>query len=332
MENGGKVRVLRIWELLQETDAEHPISTAQIERALGERWGVEGYRITIRNDVESLLAAGYAIATIHSTQNKYYISERHFELPELKLLIDAVESSRFITARKSRKLTDKLSALASPYEAEALKRNISLSDRVKAGNEQIYYIMDALNEAINLRRKVRFYYFEYDESKRRQLKNDGEPYDFSPYSLTWNGDFYYVIGWSDKHGKIATFRVDRIFRVPELLDERAAAKPKGFAVGDFAEKAFQLFDGERAEVELLCERGTMGTVIDHFGEKVKAVPEKDGRFRVKAEVSLSPPFYAWVFEFGGMIRIVSPQKAVDEYAALAKTAAKAARLSTKENQ
>ena len=320
MENDGKVRVLRIWELLQETDAEHPISTAQIERELLERWGLEGYRITIRNDVESLIAAGYAIETIHSTQNKYYVSERHFELPEIKLLIDAVESSKFITARKSRRLTEKLSALASPYEAETLKRNISLSDRVKAGNEQIYYIMDTLNEAINRRCKVRFYYFEYDENKRRQLKNGGEPYDFSPYSLTWNGDFYYVIGWSDKHGKLATFRVDRIYKVPELLDVRAAAKPKGFAIGDFAEKAFQLFDGERVEVELLCDRGTMGTVIDHFGEKAETVPEEDGRFRVKAEVSLSPPFFAWVFEFGGMIRIVSPQQAVDGYAKLAKKA------------
>ena len=322
MQNDGKVRVLRIWELLQETDAEHPISTAEIESELLERWGIESYRITIRNDVESLIAEGYAIETIHSTQNKYYVSERHFELPELKLLIDAVESSKFITARKSKKLTEKLTALTGPYEAESLKRNISLSDRVKAGNEHIYYIMDTLNEAINRRRKVRFFYFEYDGNKRKKLKNGGEPYAFSPYSLTWNGDFYYVLGWSDKHGKVATFRVDRIYQVPELLDERAVTKPKGFAIGDFAEKAFQLFDGERVKVELHCEPGTMGTVIDHFGEKVETVPGKDGSFRVKAEVSLSPPFFAWVFEFGGKIRILAPREAVDAYARLAKKAVK----------
>ena len=315
MENDGKMRMLRILELLQkETDAEHPISTVQIEKALRERWGIDAYRITIQKDIAALTAAGYGIETIRSTQNKYYMSNGLFELPELKLLIDAVESSKFITRKKSRVLTEKLTSLASKNEAGQLRRNISIADRVKAENEQIYYIMDALNDAINARRKVRFLYFEYDGRKRRKLKNSGEPYTLSPYTLTWNGDFYYVVGWSDKHGKIATFRVDRINEVPAILPDKAVPKPKQYSIGDFAEKAFQLFDSSHARVELLCEDGMMNTVLDHFGEKVRTKKVDDEHFVFTAEVSVSPTFFAWIFTFGGRIKILSPQGVKDAYA------------------
>ena len=321
MESDGKMRMLRILELLRtETDAEHPISTAQIERTLRERWGLEAYRITIQKDIAALIAAGWEIETIRSTQNKYYFSGRLFELPELKLLIDAVESSKFITERKSRALTEKLTTLASINEAGQLRRNISIADRVKAGNEQIYYIMDALNDAINARRKVRFLYFEFDGRKKKALKNGGEPYVLSPWTLTWNGDFYYVVGFSDKHGKIATFRVDRIYEVPTVLPDRAVPKPKQYSIGDFAEKAFQLFDSGHAQVELLCENSMMNTVLDHFGDKVKTRKADDQHFTFTAEVSVSPTFFAWVFEFGGKIKILGPQSVKDAYGELIKKA------------
>ena len=317
MESDGKMRMLRILELLRnETDETHPLSTAQIERTLRERWGLETYRITIQKDIAALIAAGYEIETIRSTQNKYYFSGRLFELPELKLLIDAVESSKFITERKSRALTEKLTTLASVHQAASLKRNISISGRVKAGNEQIYYIMDALNDAINQRRKVRFLYFEYDGRRKKTLKNGGEPYVLSPYTLTWNGDFYYVVGWSDKHGKIATFRVDRIYETPTVLPNRAVPKPKQYSIGDFAEKAFQLFDSEHAQVELLCENGMMNTVLDHFGDKVKTRRADEEHFSFTAEVSVSPTFLAWVFEFGGKIKILGPENVKEKYTEL----------------
>ncbi|MBR2366943.1 MAG: WYL domain-containing protein [Oscillospiraceae bacterium] len=322
MENDGKIRLLRTLQILQEeSDAEHPISIVEIESLLKERWGLETYRITTQKDIASLRAAGYSIETIRSTQNRYYLTERTFELPELKLLIDAVESGKFITARKSRVLTEKLAGFASRHEAASLKRNISLTDRVKAGNEQIYYIMDTLNEAINLGKKVAFYYFEYGGDKQKKLKNVGKPYVFSPYTLTWNGSFYYVIGWSDKHSKIATFRVDRIHRTPELLEESAVPKPKHFSLGDFEERSFQLFDGERAHVKLRCENAVMNAVIDHFGEKVKTRQDGDTHFLCEVDVSLSPPFFAWVFEFGGRMRILSPKPALDAYAELLRKAA-----------
>ncbi len=323
MVNEGKLRLLRILELLRtETDEQHPLSTAQIEDILRERWGLEAYRITIQNDIAAMAAAGIDIVTVHSTQNKYYLGTRLFELPELKLLIDAVESGKFISEKKSRVLTEKLTSLASKNEAGSLKRNISIAGRNKGSNEKLYYIMDALNDAINQRRKVRFYYFEYDGQKHRQLKNDGEPYILSPYTLTWNGDFYYVVGWSDKHGKIATFRVDRIDRIPELLPDKAVPRPRQYSIGDFSEKAFQLFDAERHAVTLLCENGAMNTVIDHFGSKIRPRTVDDRHFRVTVEVSLSPTFYAWVFMFGGMIRIEGPEKAKNGFAALLEKARK----------
>ena len=171
MENDSRVRLLRILQLLQDTDEQHPISTAQIEAALRERFGIETYRITIQKDIAALEAAGYDVVTIRTTQNKYYLASRTFELPELKLLIDAVESSKFITERKSRVLVEKLTALAGSHQAGELKRNISISDRIKPKNEQIYYIMDVINEAINQKRKISFLYFAFDGDKRRTVKN-----------------------------------------------------------------------------------------------------------------------------------------------------------------
>lgn len=320
MENDSRVRLLRILQLLQDTDEQHPISTAQIEAALRERFGIETYRITIQKDVAAFEAAGYDVVTIRTTQNKYYLASRAFELPELKLLIDAVESSKFITERKSRVLVEKLTALAGSHQAGELRRNISISDRIKPKNEQIYYIMDVINEAINKKRKISFLYFAYDGDKRRKLKNDGEKYIFSPYTLTWNGDFYYVVGFSEKHGKVATFRVDRIYSVPKLLEEPAVPRPKDYTIADFSEKAFRLFDKEHERVTLLCEDGMMNTVLDHFGEKIKTERADETHFRTTVEVALSPTFYSWVFEFGGGIKILSPQSAQNAYRELAKKA------------
>ena len=314
MEKDSRTRILRILEVLRtETDENHPITIVEIVKILNERWNMDSYRITVQKDIAALIDAGYPIEVVRSTQNRYYVTSQLFELPELKLLIDAVESGKFISEKKSRELTDKLTTLAIRSDRDSLKRNISISDRVKTGSEHLYYIMDALNDAINLKQKVRFLYFEYHAGKKKKLKNDGVPYVLSPYTLTWNGDFYYVVGWSDKHQKIATFRVDRIYKVPEILTDKAVPKPKEYSIGDFAEKAFQLFDKEHAMVELLCENGAMNTVIDHFGTKVKTEQVEEDHFRFQAEVSVSPVFFAWVFEFGGMIKIVGPQEVKDAY-------------------
>ena len=317
MENTGKLRLLRLLELLQtESDELHPISITQITSMMKERWGLDAYRITIQKDMQALRTAGYAIENIRSTQNRYYLTSRAFEMPELKLLLDAVESSKFITHKKSRILASKILTLTSRHSAAGLKRNISIADRIKPKNEHIYYYIDAINEAINTKRKIAFRYFAYTSAKKKELKNNGSPYILSPYTMTWNGDCYYVVGWSDKHGKVATFRVDRIFETPKVLPDKAVPKPKDYSIADFAEKAFQLFDGDRTEVTLLCDAAAMNSVIDHFGDRAKTTPEDDSTFRLIAEVSLSPTFFAWVFQFGGKVKILEPAEAIEKYQAL----------------
>lgn len=312
--NETRIRLLRMLELLQnESDEQHPISTPDAIRLLQERWGIPAYRITVQRDVEALVAAGYDVRTIHARQNRYYMATRTFEQAELKLLTDAVASSKFITKSKSKVLADKLATLTNIQRADELKRNISIADRIKPKNEHIYEYIDVINRAINEKRKISFQYFTWAASKRKRLKNDGKPYIFSPYTLTWNGDCYYMVGWSDKHEKVATFRVDRISKQPKLLKDAAVKKPKGWSIADFSEKAFQLFDGERTTVELLCHEDAMNSVIDHFGEQAKTKPVDDTHFLLTAEVSLSPTFFAWVFQFGGKIEIQSPVEAKRTY-------------------
>ena len=311
--NEGRVRLLRLLQLLEtDSDVEHPISTPDCIRLLKERWDIDAFRITIGRDMDALAMAGYDVRTIHSTQNKYYLGTRTFEQAELKLLIDAVASSKFITASKSKVLTDKLAAMANVHQAEGLNRNISLAERIKPKNENVYEYIDVINQAINEKRKISFLYFTYNAAKRKTLKNDGKPYVFSPYTLNWNGDCYYMVGWSDKHEKVATFRVDRISKTPKILEDAAVKKPKDWSIADFSEKAFQLFDGERTEVTLLCHEDAMNGVIDHFGEQARTKPVDDTHFLLTAEVSLSPTFFAWVFQFGGKVQIQGPDEAVEK--------------------
>ena len=314
--NETRIRLLRMLELLQnESDEQHPISTPDAIRLLQERWGIPAYRITVQRDVEALAAAGYDVRTIHARQNRYYLATRTFEQAELKLLTDAVASSKFITKSKSKVLADKLATLTNIQRADELKRNISIADRIKPKNEGIYEFIDAVNRAINEKKKIRFFYFSYTASKRKRLKNDGEPYVFSPYTLAWNGDCYYMVGWSDKHGKVATFRVDRIYATPEILEDPGVKRPKGYSIADFSEKAFQLFDGKRTTVELLCHEDAMNSVLDHFGDKARTKLIDDTHFLLTAEVSLSPTFFAWVFQFGGKIQIQGPEEVIDEFVA-----------------
>ncbi len=194
MENSSKLRTLYILRVLEEyTDENHHLTTAEIVHILEDKYGITTHRTTIPTDIKILWDYGIDIITVKSSQNKYYIGSRNLELPEIKLLIDAVQSSKFITAKKSKALVQKLTAMTSKYQAKNLNRNIVVDKRIKPNNEKIYYIVDALNDAINQKKKVSFYYFDFLPNKKKHIKNDGEPYIISPYSLAWNGDYYYLI-------------------------------------------------------------------------------------------------------------------------------------------
>ena len=321
MANENKARLLYVLKLLEQySDEEHPLTTMDLISMLMDKYGISTHRITLKTDIEILQSFGVDIEVINSTQNKYYIASRVFELPELKLLIDAVESSKFITEKKSEALVAKLTSFASKHQAEQLKRNLCPTDRIKPDNEMIYYIVDTINEAINSGKKISFLYFEYNVKKEKKLKNDGKPYIFSPYALIWSGDFYYVVGYSDKHNSIGGFRVDRISKSPIILEENITPKPSDFNIADYAKSVFQMYGCEECEVTLRCDNSIMKYIIERFGEDVATTAYDMKSFRAYVNVELSPTFYGWVFGFGGKIQILSPQKAMTEYRDMLKAA------------
>lgn len=309
-----KARVLYLLKILEQySDEEHPLSTTELIAMLMEKYGISTHRITLKTDIETLQSFGIDIEVINSSQNKYYISSRQFEIPELKLLIDAVESSKFITEKKSEVLVSKLISLASEHQALQLKRNLHATDRVKPDNEMIYYIVDAINEAINTGKKISFFYYEYNIKKEKKLKNNGKAYTVSPYSLVWNGDYYYVVGYSEKHKDVCVFRVDRILKSPMVLKEDIVPQPKDFNIGNYTKSVFQMYGSEECEVTLRCDNSLMKYIIERFGEDVQTTAYDMTSFRVIVDVELSPTFYGWVFGFGGKVQILTPENAKKEY-------------------
>lgn len=316
-----KARVLYLLKILEQySDEEHPLSTTELIAMLMEKYGISTHRITLKTDIETLQSFGIDIEVINSSQNKYYISSRQFEIPELKLLIDAVESSKFITEKKSEVLVSKLTSLVSDHQASQLKRNLHTTDRIKPDNELIYYIVDAINEAINTGKKISFYYYEYNIKKEKKLKNNGKAYIISPYSLVWNGDFYYVVGYSEKHNDVCVFRVDRILKSPTVLKDDIVPKPEDFNIADYTKSVFQMYGSEECEVTLRCDNSLMKYIIERFGEDVQTTAYDMTSFRTIVEVELSPTFYSWVFTFGGKVQILTPEHAKKEYYEMLKKA------------
>lgn len=298
-----KPRILYLLKiLLERTDEEHPLSTTQLIGILNEEYGISAHRTTITKDIAALVEYGLDIVTIHSTQSKYFVASRKFELPELKLLIDAVESSKFITKKKSETLIEKIHTMTSPGQVAKLKRNNYVVNRIKPDNEQIYYIIDAINEAINAGKQISFQYYDYTGLKKKVLKNKGEVYKLSPYKLLWCGDYYYVLGYSEKKSKVINFRVDRIASKPEILDKDIIPMPDDFDIENYTKEVFFMFSGEKVLVDLRCDNSLMKTMVDRFGEDVTTLAYDMTSFRVQTEVSASPTFLGWVFGFNGKVQ------------------------------
>lgn len=264
---------------------------------------------------------GMDIETVKSTQNKYHLVSREFDIAELKLLIDAVESSKFISAKKSEQLVAKISKFAGSHKGNELKRNIFPEGRIKSVNEQILLIVDAVNEAINSNKKIAFQYYQYNVRKEKKVKNDGDQYVFSPYYLVWNGDYYYMVGYSDKHKNIGSFRIDRICKQPRVLGTDAVPKPEDFDINEYLNTMFRMYNSERCTVELVCDNSVMDAIIDRFGEDVRTYANNMNTFRAEVEIAANHVFYSWVFGFGGRVKIKSPENVKAEYAQMVKEAA-----------
>ena len=309
-----KPRILYLLRILEQyTDEEHPLTTKQLIEMLNEKYGISTYRTTIAKDVAALQEFGVDIVVIHSTQCKYFIGSRQFELPELKLLIDAVESSKFITSKKSDALIKKIHMLTSNGQVKKLKRNNYVSGRIKPNNEQIYYIVDTINDAINERKQISFSYYEYTGLKEKVLRNKGEIYTISPYHLVWNDDYYYVVGYSEKREKIVTFRVDRIASQPDILSADAVPVPEDFDIAEFTKQVFYMYDGEEVLVDLRCDNGLMKTMVDRFGEDITTLAYDENSFKITVRVSESPTFFGWIFGFGSKVQILAPESVKEQY-------------------
>lgn len=318
-----KLRPFYLAKILYEmTDEENPLSTAELIQLMEDRHGIRPHRTTISSDIKQLKELDIDIITIESRSNKYFIGQRLFELPEIKLLIDAVESSKFITKQKSKDLVVKLGRLTSENKALGLKRNLCIEGRTKPANEQIYYIMDAINDAINSERKISFQYLQYNIRKEQELQHDGQVYIFSPYTLVWNGDYYYVLGYSEKHQDIGSYRVERIYKTPKILKEKARPIPPDFDISEYVKTMFRMYKSEKQKVELICDKSLMNTIIDYFGEEVESYAYNLSSFRIVVEVAVSHVFFSWVFGFGGKVEIKGPQSVKEEYTMMVKKAYK----------
>ena len=317
-----KARLLVLSDMFNEkTDDSHPMDTFEIIDYLAEM-GVPANTKTLRSDIALLRDRGMDIITIPGRPNKYYCGARLFDIAELKLLIDAVNSSRFITEKRSRVLNRKLLSTVSEYQRKQMKRSIYTTEKIKPKNEKIFYVVDAINDAIQAKRKISFQIREYGGNKEKTLRSDGEVYVISPYAMYWNEDFYYVVGWSDKRGKIDAYRVDRMVE-PTMLKDKAVPKPKDFNVSIYSHTVFEMFDGDEVRVKLECKNEHMKYVIDRFGMDVETEPSSGDAFICYVNVRLSPTFYGWIFGFKGEIKIVFPECAAKEFQKMVKQAAEA---------
>lgn len=314
MDNTAKLRPFYIAKILHErTDEEHTLSTTQIIEILESEYGISSHRQTIKTDIEMLRQFGFEIEEIKSTQNRYNMFARTFDTPELKLLIDAVESSKFITSSKSRELVEKISSLTSEHVAAALKRNVSCEGRIKPGNEKVYIILDTINDAINKNKKISFQYFQYNVKKEKKLKHNGKPYVITPLHLVWNGDCYYMVGVYDYQQRLGSFRVDRIAKQPLILDEDGTPAPEDFNIDQYINTTFRMYNSEHEEVELICDNDVMDAIVDRFGEDVTTYANDMTSFRAVVNIAISHVFYSWVFGFGGKVRIKGPEDIKAEY-------------------
>ena len=326
MDSNGKYRPFYIAKLLEElTDENHYLTTNQISQLLEERYGMTSYRATIAADMEILKNVGMDIDCIASTQNRYRLLSRRFDNAELKLLIDAVASSKFISKKKSASLAERLSSLTSSFEAEKLKRNISVESRIKSENEHTLLIIDAINEAINRKKQIRFQYFHYNEKKKPIPKWNGYRYHISPHRLVWNGDYYYVLGYNEKYNTPCSYRIDRIVGPPEIMEEDSLPMPKGFNLDRYINSMFRMYSAsaERTSVELVCENDVMDAMIDRFGQSVKTKRIDEGHFETDVTVAVNSVFFSWIFGFGGKVKIAGPENVKKQYADMVIAAANA---------
>ena len=297
--------------LLQNTDEDHPVTVNQIISFLDSQ-GISAERKSIYSDVEALQYFGLDIVQAGSGRScGYYVAHRNFELPELKLLVDSVQSSKFITHKKTATLIKKIETLASIHEAQLLNRQVFVKNRIKTMNESIYYNVDEIHNGISKNKKIRFLYFEYNVQKERQYRKNGEYYVVSPFALTWDDENYYMVAYDSAAAMIKHYRVDKMEKISIMEEDRDGLEAyQALDMAVYARKTFGMFTGQEKNVVLRFENHLVGAVLDRLGRDVFIVPDGPDHFTVRTDVIVSPQFFAWVLGFGESAQIIGPAEVV----------------------
>ena len=306
-----KTKLLHLYQLLlRQTDEDHPITVAQMIEAL-EQYGIKAERKSIYDDMEALRTFGLDVQSRKGKNPGWFVGARDFELPELKLLMDAVQSSRFITQKKSDTLIRKLEGLASVHQARQLQRQVYVSGRSKVMNESIYYNVDKLHTAISGQRAITFQYFDYDIHRKKVYRRDGKRYTVSPYGLIWNSENYYLVAYDHLHREMRHYRVDKMAEIlVTSLPRQGQAQYPNFQLAQYGQKHFGMYSGQEMTVRLRGRRNMAGVVWDRFGQDVILVPDGEEHFTVTLPVVLSPQFFGWLFGLEGGLVPVAPKRAV----------------------
>lgn len=303
-----KMKLLYLMRIFSEqTDEQHALTMAQIIERLADM-SVSAERKSVYDDIELLRHFGMDIEMVKGSTTGYYLASRIFQTPELKLLVDSVQSSKFITQKKSMELIKKIEGLASIYEGQLLGRQVYVVNRIKTMNESIYYNVDRVHTGIAESRKITFKYFEYTISKDRRYKRQGGLYSVSPFALTWDDENYYMIAYDSDADKIKHYRVDKMadIEITEQMREGTEQYAR-LDMGMYSKKTFSMFTGSEQSMSLEFDNSLVGAVIDRFGKDVMIMPGSDeGHFRVHLDLAVSPPFFGWLFEFGDKAKIIEP--------------------------
>lgn len=309
-----KLKILYVRDfLLQNSDENHPVTVAQLIAELS-RHGISAERKSVYDDIESLRDYGMDIISCGAGKSSgYYVASRDFELPELKLLVDSVQSSKFITYKKTMSLIKKIESLTSIYDAQVLSRQVFVKNRIKTMNESIYYNVDEIHRGIAANRKIKFHYFEYTVQKERRFRRDGAWYFISPYALSWDDENYYLVGFDSDIGKIKHFRVDKMTDIDVTEEDRDGQEIyAALDMGEYARKTFGMFTGEEISVLLRFEKHLVGAVIDRLGRDVMLIPDGEDHFTVRTDVVVSPQFFAWICGFGNQAKLLAPESVVSD--------------------
>lgn len=311
-----KLKLLYIMEALQkQTDENNRLSTADLIAMLHDK-GIKAERKSIYDDIETLKEFGLDVMYDKEEPAGYYVVDREFELPELKLLVDAVQSSKFITVRKSASLIKKLEKLASDNEAKQLQRQVFVTNRVKAMNESIYYNVDAVHAAIQNNNQICFGYMKWNLDKELEPRNEGKDVVASPWALTWDDENYYMLAYDENAGIVKHYRVDKMRNIRQLSEKRLGKDIfSNFDVARFATRTFGMFGGETQKVTLECDNELIGAILDRFGTDVIIVPSGNDRFKITHDITVSGQFFGWLVGLGPGVKIAYPKSVADQFEA-----------------